>query len=220
MLEVVEPVNPIEEPKNLELDIEAPVLIRNFVIHKVFWQQREDHPKEPSFKLRDIENDVNGLSEQVVKLLGGLFKTTSLASGCFQSDLQPNDDAIPIRPSSFEGLLNHRVIDNTLTDFLNMTQGATRDFAMNHWGKAGSAKPGYLLFYSYQLNEETYLAIVMLHEVAGMVLDEELVLSSVEPLDLNRLHLAARINLTAWKDPDRLSQKYLRFKLGKGAGDM
>ncbi|MGL5451906.1 MAG: nucleoid-associated protein [Aeromonas sp.] len=77
-----------------------------------------------------------------------------------------------------------------------------------------------MLFYSYQLNEETYLAIVMLHEVAGMVLDEELVLSSVEPLDLNRLHLAARINITAWKDPNRFGSKYLRFKLGKAAGDM
>ncbi|MGL5451907.1 MAG: hypothetical protein ACRDBT_05790 [Aeromonas sp.] len=135
MLEVAKQVNAIEESENLELDIEAPVLIKNFVIHKVFWRQREDHSKEPSFKLRDIENDVNGLSEQVVTLLGGLFKTTTLASGCFQSDLQSNDDAPPIEPSLFQTLLNQCVIGDTLTDFLNMTQRTTRDFAMNHWGR-------------------------------------------------------------------------------------
>lgn len=220
MLEAADQVEVIEEPEDLRLDVKARLLIKNFVIHKVFWKQREDKTKEPSFKLRNVENDVNGLSEHVVELLGGLFRTTSLASGCFQSDHQPDDENPPIEPSFFETQLDIRFIDNTLTDFLQLTRRATRNFAKHHWGKAGSAKPGYLLFYSYQYNKETFLAVVMLHETTGMVLDDDLVLSSVDPLDLNKLHLAVRINLTSWKDPERLSPKYLRFKLGKGAGDM
>ncbi|WP_148612172.1 nucleoid-associated protein [Aeromonas sobria] len=220
MLEATDEVEVSEELYDIELNKKARLLIKNFVIHKVFWKIREDKSKEPSFKLREIENDVNGLSEHVVELLGGLFRTTSLASGCFQSDHQPDGGNPPIEPSFFQAQLNTKFIDNNLNGFLELTRRATRDFSKNHWGKAGSAKPGYLLFYTYQFNEETFLAVVMLHETTGMVLDDDLVLNSVDPLDLNKLHLAVRINLTSWKDPNRLSPKYLRFKLGKGAGDM
>lgn len=194
--------------------------IKNFIIHKVFWELREDETKRPAFKLRDVENDVNGLSEQVVGLLGGLFRSTSLASGCFQSDTPPVEGEPPVEPSFFEAQLRIGLADDTFTNFLDLSQRATRDFAMNHWGRAGSAKPGYLLFYAYQFQNETFLAVVMLHETTGMVLDDELVLSSVDPLDLNKLHLAVRINLTSWNDLDRLTPKYLRFKLGNSAGDM
>lgn len=220
MLEAVEVV---EANEDLQQDHEGQngrLSIRNFIIHKVFWEQREDETKRPAFKLRGVENDVNGLSEQVVGLLGGLFRSTSLASGCFQSDTPPVEDEPPVEPSFFEAQLRIGFADNTFTNFLDLSQRATRDFAMNHWGRAGSAKPGYLLFYAYQFQNETFLAVVMLHETTGMVLDDELVLSSVDPLDLNKLHLAVRINLTSWKNPIRLTPKYLRFKLGNSAGDM
>lgn len=196
------------------------LLISNFIIHKVYWELRPDETKRPAFKLRDIENDVNGLSEQVVGLLGGLFRSTSLASGCFQSDTPTVEGEPPVEPSFFETQLRNGFVDNNFADFLALSQHATRDFAMHHWGRAGSAKPGYLLFYAYQFQNETFLAVVMLHETTGMVLDDNLVLNSVDPLDLNKLHLAVRINLTSWKDPARFSPKYLRFKLGTSAGDM
>lgn len=196
------------------------LLIKNFIIHKVFWELRPDETKRPTYKLRDIENDVNGLSEQVVGLLGGLFRSTSLASGCFQSDTPSVEGEPAIEPSFFESQLRVGFEDNAFTNFLELSQLATRNFAIHHWGRAGSAKPGYLLFYAYQYQNETFLAVVMLHETTGMVLDDDLVLNSVDPLDLNKLHLAVRINLTSWKDLDRLTPKYLRFKLGNSAGDM
>ncbi|PNO63247.1 nucleoid-associated protein [Aeromonas caviae] len=214
VLEVIDDLPQVNEGQNGRL------LIKNFIIHKVLWETRDNDTKKAAFKLRDVENDVDKLSEQVVSVLGDLFRSTTLASGCFKSDTQPDEGQPPIEPSFFESQLKLGFADNSFTDFLELSRRSTRDFAMNHWGKAGSAKPGYLLFYAYQFQAETFLAVVMLHETTGMVLDEELVLSSVDPLDLNKLHLAVRINLTSWKNPARLGPKYLRFKLGKSAGDM
>ncbi|MBL0670733.1 nucleoid-associated protein [Aeromonas hydrophila] len=199
---------------------EHEVIINHFIIHKVYWRYREGHPKEASFKHRDNENNVDALSSQVVDLLGGLFKTTSLAAGQFNSDKEVEDGEPPIPPTIFESQLRRNFVDGQFTNFLTFSKEASRDFALNHWGEEGAAKAGYLLFYVYTFNHEKFLAIVMLHETKGMKLDDSLTLSSVDQLDLSTLHLAVRINLTSWLDPDDLTPKYLHFRLGNRAGEM
>lgn len=205
-------------PENSAAD--SSLAINNFIIHKVFWDYPEGKPKKPSFKHRKRENNVDALSSQVVDLLGGLFKSTSLASGRFNSDKEVGADEPKIPPSLFEVHLRKTFVNDSINNFLKFSKLASRDFAINHWGSEGAAKAGYLLFYVYTFNKQQFLAIVMLHETKGMKLDNSLTLTSIDQLDLSTLHLAVRINLTSWCDPDRMTPKYLHFRLGSRAGEM
>ncbi|MGL6551919.1 nucleoid-associated protein [Aeromonas jandaei] len=194
--------------------------INHFIIHKVYWLNREGLPKVASFKYRENENNVDALSSQVVELLSGLFKSTSLAAGRFNSDKEVVDNEPAIPPSLFEVQLRRSYTSGSFRNFLEFSKLATRDFAINHWGEEGAAKAGYLLFYAYTFDSEQFLAIVMLHETKGMKLDDSLTLSSIDQLDLSTLHLAVRINLTSWLNPNDFTPKYLHFRLGNRAGEM
>jgi len=73
---------------------------------------------------------------------------------------------------------------------------------------------GHILFAHYQQGMTDYLAIALLHHSEGVAVNAELNVTPSRHLDLSQLHLAARINLSEWKN-NQNSKQYISFIKGK-----
>ncbi|OEC61769.1 MULTISPECIES: nucleoid-associated protein YejK [Pseudomonadaceae] len=73
---------------------------------------------------------------------------------------------------------------------------------------------GHVLFAHYQQGMTDYLAIALLHHSEGVTVTESLELAPARHLDLGQLHLAARINLSEWRN-NAQSRQYISFIKGK-----
>ena len=73
---------------------------------------------------------------------------------------------------------------------------------------------GNALFCHYQQGLTEYLAIALLQETEAVTMTGGLTLMPVRRLDVDRLHLAARINLSEWKS-NPASRQYISFIKGK-----
>ncbi|KTT47701.1 nucleoid-associated protein, partial [Pseudomonas oryzihabitans] len=74
---------------------------------------------------------------------------------------------------------------------------------------------GHVLFAQYQQGMTDYLTIALLHHSEGVTVTETLDVAPAKHLDLGQLHLAARINLSEWRN-NKQSRQYISFIRGKG----
>lgn len=80
---------------------------------------------------------------------------------------------------------------------------------------------GHVFFAHYQQGMTDYLAIALLHHSEGAAISAVLDVSPAKHLDLNQLHLAARINISEWQNNPK-SRQYISFinsKNGRKASD-
>jgi len=80
---------------------------------------------------------------------------------------------------------------------------------------------GHVLFAHYIQGMTDYLTIALLHQSEGVSVGDDLRIRATRHLDLGRIHLAARINLSEWRNNDK-SRQYISFtksKNGKRASD-
>jgi nucleoid-associated protein len=73
---------------------------------------------------------------------------------------------------------------------------------------------GHALFCHYQQGLTQYLAIALVQETEAVTMTEELHLMTVKRLDLDHIRLAARINLSEWKNNPK-SRQYISYLKGK-----
>lgn len=73
---------------------------------------------------------------------------------------------------------------------------------------------GHALFCHYQQGMTDYLVIALVQETEAVTMTEELALMTVNRLDLDHIRLAARINLSEWKNNPH-SKQYISYLKGK-----
>jgi len=73
---------------------------------------------------------------------------------------------------------------------------------------------GHVLFAHYQQGMTDYLAIALLHHSEGVTVTDALDVAPAKHLDLGQLHLAARINISEWRN-NQQSKQYISFIKGK-----
>ena len=73
---------------------------------------------------------------------------------------------------------------------------------------------GHVLFAHYQQGMTEYLTIALLQESEAVTVNESLELVPVRRLDLDHIHLAARINLSEW-ETNSASKQYVSYLKGK-----
>ncbi|WP_397448185.1 nucleoid-associated protein YejK [Pseudomonas sp. NA-150] len=73
---------------------------------------------------------------------------------------------------------------------------------------------GHALFCHYQQGLTEYLVIALVQETEAVTMTEELSLMTVRRLDLDHIRLAARINLSEWKNNPK-SRQYISYIKGK-----
>lgn len=80
---------------------------------------------------------------------------------------------------------------------------------------------GHVLFAHYQQGMTEYLTIALLQESEAVTVNESLQLVPVRRLDLDHIHLAARINLSEWESNSASKQyvSYLKGKNGKKSAE-
>jgi nucleoid-associated protein len=116
---------------------------------------------------------------------------------------------------------------NPLSGWLGKYLAGTKDFwefsnvAVEHLTKlmeeSNLSVGGSVLFCHYQQGMTEYLTIALVQETEAVMLSDGLTLFPARRLDLDRLHLAARINLREWKSNPK-SLQYISFIRGKGRG--
>ncbi|MCP2052489.1 UNVERIFIED_ORG: nucleoid-associated protein [Pseudomonas fluorescens] len=73
---------------------------------------------------------------------------------------------------------------------------------------------GHAIFCHYQQGLTEYLVIALVQETEAVTMTEELALMTVKRLDLDHIRLAARINITEWKNNPQ-SKQYISYLKGK-----
>lgn len=184
--------------------------IQHFIVHKV---ARDEQTKNISTQTRDEENSTEGLTAEVTDKLVKLFNESSLSTGSFVNDGKPEE----LQPR-FAELLDKSFNDGSYDDFVTLTKLLAQYFATDHLSKAPSAPGGYLVFYHAERGGMHYLSVVLLRMAVGMTLNDTLEFTERERLDLEHLHLAARINISDWKD--EVHSRYISFKIGRSATEM
>ncbi|MCL1121188.1 nucleoid-associated protein [Shewanella seohaensis] len=186
--------------------------INKFIVHQVV---RDDKTNLIRLNRREEVNNIEGLTADVTDKLVKLFNDSSLSSGCFTNDNNDDPDALLPR---FAELLKDDFVNNEFTDFVGLTRTLAKLFADEHLEKAKNAAGGYLVFYHAERGESHFLSVVLLRMAVGMTLSKDLEFNENERLDLEHLHLAARINITDWLAG--LHSRYLAFKVGRTASEM
>ncbi|MCV4285048.1 nucleoid-associated protein YejK [Pseudomonas capsici] len=100
-----------------------------------------------------------------------------------------------------------------LTDFLKFSVTAV-EHLVKLMEESNLTVGGHALFCHYQQGMTDYLAIAVVQETEAVTMTEELALMTVKRLDLDHIRLAARINLSEWKNNPK-SRQYISFIKGK-----
>lgn len=82
-----------------------------------------------------------------------------------------------------------------------------------------AATGGYLTFAQYMRNDEQYFMVVLIKDKEGIGITETLDLEDVQTLDLDKLHFAARVNVTEWLRTINDRKNHVSFLKGKGRSD-
>jgi len=80
--------------------------------------------------------------------------------------------------------------------------------------QASKATGGYMVFVRYTLFGSDFMLITMLNNTAGIAIDDGFGINSINYLDITKLHLAARIDLSLWQDAPE-SGRYISMIRGK-----
>jgi nucleoid-associated protein len=182
--------------------------IRHIIVHEVAKEPLE----EVSTQLRDAENPVNDHAERVSTQLLGLFRGVSI--GGFE---QPEHAGLPL--TGFEALLRNFFDSEDFSDFVAFSHGAA-ELLENKLSQpsAQQARGGYLLLNHYKHQDSDFLSVVLLRMRQGISLGDDLSFTEVDELNLDTLHMAARINLTEWLGGS--GERYIVFKIGRQAREV
>lgn len=180
--------------------------LNHLIIHQVYRTKDGDpivfHP-------RKTENPVNPNSQEFVSDLSQLF--SGLSFGEF--GVNGNSEFEPL----FEReLLKHYISDtfNSFTDFTISLAEIFKDVISEK--DKSKVKGGFLAFFQYMYNGDQFLTIAQLNKTKSTDVDEySLDLKSGTQIDLSKLYLGARINLTRWVNKE--TNRYISFKAGQAS---
>ncbi|RON05185.1 nucleoid-associated protein YejK [Pseudomonas brassicacearum] len=114
----------------------------------------------------------------------------------------------------FSGWLNKYLAGGD--DFLSFTQTAVEHLT-RLMEESNLTTGGHALFCHYQQGLTDYLIIALVQEAEAVVMTDGLTLQPIRRLDLDSIFLAARINLSEWKNNPASKQyvSYLKAKKGR-----
>ncbi|MGZ8221766.1 MAG: nucleoid-associated protein [Methylobacter sp.] len=169
--------------------------IEEAIVHRF---QKERHLPSVPFMRSEVLPPEDNLTELVEAIRGVFNRVTNRGYGAFQEDTI----AFP-----FSAQLNDYVSHNrglvTFTFALQASYQKCIDAAQLSTG-------GHLFFARYKENDQDFLFIISLKLKEGTGIDDAtLTLKKTINFDIDHLHEAARINLTAWKKAD--SERYITF---------
>ena len=174
--------------------------VRHSVIHKI---DKKPDGTPAALYLASDEQEGSGARDDLIGQLNESYNTTTGKGWGF---FHQESGAYP-----FSGWLGKYLAG--ATDFLSFSITA-----VEHLNKlmeeSNLTTGGHALFCHYQQGMSDYLVIALVQETEAVAMTEELVLMTVNRLDLDHIRLAARINISEWQN-NRQSKQYISYLKGK-----
>lgn len=177
--------------------------IVNLIVHEI---QKKSTEKKAILVARPTENSLDIQAETLAEQIGHLFNRSGMNTGRFSNPEGSEEGA------KLPCLLAHYFDGKQFSDFPRFTKECAEDF-VSYIGDVEEAEGGLLWFNHYQLHDTQFLFIVLLKRKQGLILNTDLSLQKIEQIELDRLHMAMRINLTALQAQD--DSRYISFRFGK-----
>ena len=156
-----------------------------------------------------------------VLILGGAEQVESQARDDLMSQFNENYNATT---GKAWGFFHHESGAHPFSGWLGKYLAGGYDFlefsttAVEHLTKlmeeSNLTTGGHALFCHYQQGLTDYLVIALVQETEAVTMTEELHLMTIKRLDLDHIRLAARINLSEWKN-NQQSRQYISYLKGK-----
>ncbi|OUR70518.1 hypothetical protein A9Q77_07340, partial [Marinomonas sp. 42_23_T18] len=149
-----------------------------------------------------VDDQAMALSQKI----NDLFNRSGMNTGRF-SNPEGSDEG-----SKLPGLINQHFNESGFSDFVAFTKACAAEY-VRHLETVEDVEGGLLWFHHYQVQDTSFLLIVLLKRKEGVVLNADLSLEQINQIEMDKLHMAMRINLTAWKAQDEA--RYIAFRFGR-----
>ena len=192
-------------------------LIHHFVVHRLVLNQDDKIEAIPRNSCLTVTPEIEQLAHQINHSFNG--KPGKGVGHFVDSAPADSDNAEPADVSEFaQGLSAYWKQRNEGDGDLESTFHAFSLSAASRLVKAladtGTVETGFLILCQYEYLATQYLMVALLNTRAHVEVNQELELSSREHLDLARMQLAVRIDLTQWSvQPEQ--QRYISFIKGR-----
>ncbi|REG85880.1 nucleoid-associated protein [Marinomonas pollencensis] len=177
--------------------------ITNLIVHEI---QKHEGERKAILIARPNENPIDGQAEALSEQVTNLFNRSGMTTGRF-SNPEGSEEG-----SQLPALLNKHFKDNAFEDFETFSKNCAAEY-LKYLEPVEEAEGGLLWFNHYELHDTHFLYIVMLKRKQGIGLGADLSLSQVEQIEVEKLHMALRINLNAWRAGDE--GRYIAFRFGR-----
>ncbi|HHH9443070.1 TPA: nucleoid-associated protein YejK [Pseudomonas aeruginosa] len=154
-------------------------------------------------------NAVLGQSEATDNLIADLLEGYNSKAGKGWGFFHDSSGAYPFREWLTEYLDGDR-------DFVTFSHQAV-EHLVRLMNETAVSVGGHALFAHIQQGMTDYLVIAMLHQREGVALNESLDVTAIRHVDAGQLHLAARINLSEFKN-NLKSRQYISYLKKNGRG--
>lgn len=201
-------------------------LIHNFVVHQLAVNQQEELVLVPRSSCFEVSPEIENLAQQI----NHAFNTKpGKGVGCF---VEPNAEIVSVsredESSGEDGssdespiLKPHAVQFKTLLEKLQSEEHDFVEFSLQASEllkksliDTGTLETGFVVFSHYQFLATDYLMIAMINTKQHVEINRELELSSSDHLDLAKMQLAVRIDLTQLAVSAE-QQRYVSFIKGR-----
>lgn len=177
--------------------------ISNLIVHEI---QKHEGERKAILIARPNENPIDGQAEALSAQVTNLFNRSGMNTGRFANPQGSEEGAqLPV-------LLTKYFNEGVFSSFSEFTKECAAEY-LKYLEPVEEAGGGLLWFNHYELHDTHFLYIVMLKRKQGIGLGADLSLSQVEQIEMEKLHMALRINLTAWQSGDE--GRYIAFRFGR-----
>lgn len=202
-------------------------LIHHFVVHRLIVNKEEKIEAIPRDKCLAVTPEIESLAHQINhsfnakpgKGVGHFVSEVPRSADASDSDEDSSQENTVQNVSGFaEGLKNYLSAhkaggDNVEDAFHDFSVDATHRLVKT-LTDTGTVETGFLIFCQYEYLSTQFLMIALLNTRSHVEVTNSLDLSSREHLDLARMQLAVRFDLTQWDiQPDQ--QRYVSFIKGR-----
>lgn len=177
--------------------------IANLIVHEV---QKAEGESKALLVARPTENPIDADAEQLAAKVTNLFNRSGMNTGQF-SNPEGSEEG-----SKLPALLHNHFNGQGFDDFAAFTKACAAEY-VRFLEPVSEAEGGLLWFNHYELGGAHFLFIVLLKRKAGITLGEDLSFAQVNQLETDKLHMAMRVNLSAYHDRD--DTRYIAFRFGK-----
>ncbi|SDT91736.1 nucleoid-associated protein YejK [Halopseudomonas salegens] len=174
--------------------------IDNSIVHQIH-KKPDGQPASLTLREAELAN-----SDALEQLLAGLIEAYNSKPNKAWGYFHEESGAYP-----FSGWLQ-QLLDQEL-DFVSFSAQASEQLK-TLMEASNLALGGHVLFIRYRQGMTAFLIIALLHHTEGVTVTDQLDVASARHLDLGSLNMAARINLTEWKQ-NSASKQYISFIRGR-----